>query len=86
MKEIAFDGNKAREIKAKVTFGRIRTRDGFPVNILAWNLKSKYPIAGVVELGKEEYVRQWTYDGKADLRPNVRSGFDLVLEVEGGEA
>lgn len=86
MKQIPFDENKAREINAKVTFGRIKTRDGFPVRILTWNVRSQYPIAGVVELGKEEYVRQWTYDGKADLRPNVRSGFDLVLEVEGGEA
>ena len=86
MKEIAFDGNKAREIKAKVTFGRIKTRDGFPVRILTWNVRSQYPIAGVVELGKEEYVRQWTFDGRADIRRNVTTNYDLVLEVEGGEA
>lgn len=57
---------------------RYQTRDGFPVRILATDLKSRYCIAGVVLLGDDEYVRQWTAEGKADYRRNVRTNYDLI--------
>lgn len=61
-----------------------QTRDGFPVRILATDIKGSYPIAGVVDLGDEEYCRKWTAEGKADRRPNVRTNYDLVEAKKGG--
>ena len=61
-----------------------KTRDGFPVRILATDVKGAYPVAGLVTLGDEEYVRRWTAEGKNDARYNVRTNYDLV-EVEEGE-
>ena len=55
-----------------------QTRDGFDVRIIATDIKNRYCIAGVVMLGEDEYVRQWTSDGKADFRRNVTSNYDLV--------
>ena len=75
----------AQDIMNGELFGCIKTRDGFPVRLLAFDVKGRYPIAGVVQLGDDEYCRQWTKDGKGDRRPNVRTNYDLVIEVEGGE-
>ena len=61
------------------------TRDGFPVRILATDVKGAYPIAGLVDLGDEEYVRKWTSEGRNDARYNVRTSFDLVEVEEGVE-
>ena len=80
-----FDINTAREITGGVTNGTIRTRDGFPVRLLAFNIKGRYPIAGVVDLGDEEYPRVWTTEGKADLRPNVKTLYDLVIDNGGAQ-
>ncbi len=85
MIEVAFNEAIAREIAGGIRFGAIKTRGGFPVRILAWNVKSRYCIAGVVQMGDDECVKQWTADGKADYRRNVTSSLDLVIEVEGGE-
>ena len=63
---------------------RYRTRDGFPVRILATDIRGAFPIAGVVNLGEEEYVHQWTMEGKHDRRPNVKTPYDLV-EIEKGD-
>jgi hypothetical protein len=63
---------------------KYRTRDGFPVRILATDVKGAYPIAGLVDLGDEEYVRKWTAEGRNDARYNVRTSFDLVEVEEGG--
>lgn len=60
---------------------RYQTRDGFPVRILATDIKGRYPIAGVVQLGDDEYCRQWTVDGKADYRSFVTTNYDLVEYV-----
>lgn len=64
---------------------KYRTRDGFPVRILATDVKGAYPIAGLVDLGDEEYVRKWTAEGRNDARYNVRTSFDLVEVEEGVE-
>ena len=85
MTQMQFNESVARNIGAGLTFGQIRTRDGFPVRILSYDVKGRYPVAGVVMLGEDEYVRQWTIEGKGDYRPNVRTNYDLVIEVEGGE-
>ena len=86
MIEVRFDKGTAMDIINGELFGAIKTRDGFPVRLLAFDVKSRYCIAGVVMLGDDEYVRQWTAEGKADYRPNVTTNYDLVIEVEGGEA
>jgi hypothetical protein len=85
MIEIGFDKGTAMDIINGELFGAIKTRGGFPVRVLAWDVKSRYCIAGVVQMGDDECVKQWTADGKADYRRNVTSSLDLVLQVEGGE-
>jgi hypothetical protein len=86
MVEIAFNENLAREITAGVRLGRIKTKDGFPVEIIHWNVRPSFPIAGIVRLGDDcDYVRMYTREGKSDIRRNVTKNTDLVLEVEGGE-
>lgn len=90
MTQVQFNESLAREITGGVTLGKIKTRDGMPVRLLAFDIKNRYCIAGVVSLnghdGGDEYVRQWTKEGKADFRSYVTSNYDLVIEVEGGEA
>ena len=81
-----FNEEEAREITEGKKFGTIKTRGGFPVRIIAWDLKSRYCIAGVIHMDEDECVRQWTLEGKADFRRNVKSSLDLVLETEGGES
>jgi len=86
MIEIKFDEGIAREITAGVRLGNIKTRDGFKVDIIHWNVRPSFPLAGIVRLGDDcDYVRQWTREGKSDIRPYVTMNSDLVLEVEGGE-
>lgn len=85
MIEIQFTEAAAREVSEGKRYGTIRTRDGFPVRLLAYDIKGTYPVAGVVDLGESEYCRQWTKEGKGDFRSYVRTNYDLVIEVEGGE-
>lgn len=54
------------------------TRDGFPVRIVATDAKGRYPVVGLVDMDNAEYSRQWTREGKADIRPNVSTNYDLV--------
>lgn len=54
------------------------TRDGFPVRIIATDAKGLFPIVGLVDLGDNEYPRQWSTEGKTDLRRNVKTNYDLV--------
>lgn len=87
MTEKQFDMNTAKAIASGKTFGKIKTRDGFPVTILHWSVRPSFPLAGIVHLGEDnDYVRQWTATGKSDIRPHVRMQSDLVIETEGGEA
>jgi len=86
MTQKCFDIETARAIANGEVFGSIKTRDGFPVTILAWNVRPSFPLAGIVHLGDEnDYVRQWTSQGKGDVRPNVTMQCDLMIEMEGGE-
>lgn len=86
MTQKQFNESEARKIVEGRKLGRVMTRDGMPVRILSWDVKSRYRIAGVVMLGDDEYVKQWTAEGKADYRSNVTTNLDLILETEGGEA
>jgi hypothetical protein len=86
MIQVPFNAELAKEITEGRKFGLIKTRDGFNVRLLTFGVRSRYCIAGVVELGDDEYVKQWTIDGKADYRPNVKTNYDLELFVEGGES
>lgn len=54
------------------------TRDGFPVRIIATDAKGRFPIVGLVDMKNAEYARHWTAEGKADLRRNVATNYDLV--------
>lgn len=92
-KKIDFDGkfdeSTAREITAGVASAhgkRIVTRDGFPARIICWNAKGKRPIVALFDIGEMERVARYTLNGRHDERDNVRSNFDLLIEVKGGEA
>lgn len=86
MKETKFNENTAREINAKIRYGNIKTRDGHPARILCWNAKGWKPIVALIDLGGTEMPMKFTKEGKCDLRPNVTTNNDLVIETEGGEA
>lgn len=82
-----FDITLAKKIADGSIKGRIKTRDGFPVTILVWDLRPTFPLGGRVHLGSNnDYLREWTSSGKSDKRRNVTMRSDLVLEVEGGGA
>ena len=57
-----------------------KTRDGMAVRILATDAKGRFPIVGLVDVGNAEYARHWKADGRADLRPNVTTNYDLMDE------
>lgn len=80
-----FDISIARDINSGKRFGRILTRSGHKVRLLAWDAKGLYPIAGLIDRGEFEQSGLWDNSGKSDFRPNVRTPNDLVIEVEGGE-
>lgn len=81
-----FNIEDARKIASGEMLGKIKTRDGFEVTILHWSVRPSFPLAGIVHLGEDnDYVRQWTAEGKGDIRPNVTMQCDLILETEGGE-
>jgi len=87
MTQRCFDMETAKAIANGEVFGNIKTRDGFDVTILHWAVNTSFPIAGIVHLGENnDYCRQWTSQGKGDVRPNVTMQCDLIIETEGGEA
>lgn len=52
-----------------------------------WDIDAVHRIGGIVHLGDHcDYLRQWLPNGKADKRYFVTTNYDLVIEVEGGEA
>jgi hypothetical protein len=84
MTEKQFNIEDARKIMTGEMYGRVKTRDGFDVTILHWAVNTSFPIAGIVHLGENnDYCRQWTSQGKGDVRPNVTMQCDLIIETEG---
>ena len=81
-----FNEKVARLITSGEKLGKIKTRDGFDVTILTWDIDATYCIGGIVHLGEHcDYLRQWLPNGRSDVMPNIHRGFDLVIETEGGE-
>lgn len=86
MIEKQFNEEEARLISSGDMYGKVKTRDGFDVTIVVWDIDSAHRIGGIVHLGDHcDYLRQWLPNGKSDRRPNVMTRYDLVLQVEGGE-
>ena len=85
MIEKAFDEKLAKDIEFGGKFGKIKTRQGFPVRIVCWDTKGPYPITGLIDYGEYELPTTYTNKGKSDYRTNVRTTLDLLIEVEGGE-
>ena len=79
-----FSRNIARKIMAGVLRGRIRTRDGHPVRIVAWDACGEYPIVGLIYISclDAEMSWQWTRQGVAFGHMDSGSvNFDLVIEI-----
>lgn len=85
MTQRTFDISIARDIMAGNRVGRILTKQGDHVRIMAFDVKGLYQLAGLIDKGDYEHIQKWTQEGKTDFRYNVRTPNDLVLEVEGGE-
>ena len=86
MTQIQFDENTARCITAGVRFGKVRTTLGLDARIVCWNAKGDFPIVALIKQADGSEVSiQYTIEGKADARNNIRTSFDLILEVDGGE-
>lgn len=79
-----FNAKVASRIMAGRLRGSIRTIDGRPVRILAWDARGMRPIVGLIYMGDidAELSWQWTMSGRTDLRPNVTSPSDLVIELQ----
>lgn len=62
------------------------TRDGKPVRLLVFDLKSEFPIGGAIDYGGKEGLQTWTLDGRVMLPsqnlPDVPSDMDLLTPVE----
>lgn len=85
MIQVGFSEGLAREINGGLRSGMIKTRDGYPVRIVCWNAKGKYPIIGLIDRDGDEVPVKYSVDGKSDYRPNVTTNYDLELYTEGGE-
>lgn len=86
MIEKQFNESDARKITSGEMLGKIMTRDGFEVTLIIWDINATHRIGGIVHLGDGcDYLRQWLPDGKSDRRPHVRTNYDLVMLMEGGE-
>ena len=75
-----FNRHTARKIMAGKLRGRIKTRDGRPVRIVAWNALGNWPIVGLICFDDlyTELSWQWTRKGVAF----GNSGFDLVIVLQ----
>ena len=80
-----FNRHLAHEIMEGKQRGRILTRDGRPVRIVAWDARGPHPIVGMIYMAglNVELSWQWTKQGV----PFGHSGhstldFTLVLEVQ----
>ena len=80
-----FNRRLASKIMAGKVKGRIRTRDGRPVRILAWDAMGNYPIVGLIcfdDLDTElswQWTRKGVPFGHSDYSTN---DFTLVIELK----
>ncbi len=79
-----FNRRLASKIMAGKVKGRIRTRDGRPVRILAWDAMGDYPIVGLIFLAEidTEMSLQWTKQGIAFGHSDYSSTCDYTLVIE----
>jgi hypothetical protein len=80
-----FNRRLASKIMAGKVKGRIRTRDGRPVRILAWDAMGNYPIVGLIFLAEidTEMSWQWTKQGIAFGHSDYSTNdFTLVIELQ----
>lgn len=80
-----FNRHTARKIMAGSLRGRIKTRDGRPVRIVAWDARGDWPIVGLICFDDldTELSWQWTKKGvpfgHSDYSTN---DFTLVIELQ----
>lgn len=60
---------------------KLRTRNGYPVEIFKWDARGSYPIRGIVIAEKEDKSEIWALDGSYDYNHHPDS-FDLVIVEE----
>jgi hypothetical protein len=80
-----FNRHTARKIMAGNLRGRIKTRDGRPVRIVAWDAIGNYPIVGLIFLAEidTEMSWQWTKKGMPFGHSDYSTNdFTLVIELQ----
>lgn len=80
-KIIPFSLETARKIQAGEIEGKIITRNGEDVRIVAWDRKNEHhtPITALVDYGEKESTVYYSENGEYDFGNNTHN--DLVLEV-----
>lgn len=80
-----FNRHTARKIMTGSLRGRIKTRDGRPVRIVAWDARGDWPIVGLIcfdDLDTElswQWTRKGVPFGHSDYSTN---DFTLVIELQ----
>ena len=84
-KIIPFDLETAKKIQAGEIKGKIKTRNGEDVRIVAWDRKNEHhtPITALVDYGEKESTVYYSENGEYDFGNNTHN--DLVLEVPDNE-
>ena len=80
-----FNRHTARKIMAWNLRGRIKTRDGRPVRIVAWDARGAWPIVGLICFDDldTELSWQWTRKGVPYGHSDYSSNdFTLVIELK----
>lgn len=78
-----FNRRLASKIMAGKVKGRIRTRDGRPVRILAWDAIGGYPIVGLVFMGEVDTELSWQWTRKGiPLGHSEHNTLDFTLVLE----
>lgn len=80
MTQKKFDYNEASDIMAGRKFGKIKTRMGLNARIVCWDAKGGKPVVALIDTVSGEMPRLYTAEGKYDLRGNVTTNYDLIIE------
>ena len=86
-KIIPFDLGTAKKIQAGEIKGQIKSREGYPVRIVEWDMKciDNAPILALIDFGDEEVAVAVDILGKEEAEP-AESVYDLFLEVLDNES
>lgn len=80
-----FNRRLASKIMAGKVKGRIRTRDGRPVRILAWDARGDWPIVGLIYMDDVDTEMSWQWTRNGDplgYGKNSTLDFTLVIELK----